>query len=501
MTYDPLVYGKNSEERIVSLEVKDDLVELFKLDENGDVYSEFRSNKFWILSPEPFDKGWVRLKGNLHYQYGKQFTNREEFFKYRSICKKRNKDVYSIYNSKEACMVKDGYTYFKGLKPKDIPVLSFDLETTGLNPNSDDAKILLISNTFRKNEKLTKKLFCYDDYQSQGQMLKAWEKWINEQDPSIITGHNVIAFDFHYILGIAEQEGIDVCIGRDGSGIYQENYESKYRVDGSRDLHYKKLNCYGREIIDTMFLAYKYDAASKKYNSYGLKPIIKVEDLEKEGRTFYDASQIRFKYKDPKEWQLIKNYCIDDSDDSLILFDLMCPAYFYMTQSIPRSFQAVHESASGSQINSILVRSYIQESYSIPKADEFTYFEGGLSDSYPGVYKNALKFDASNLYPSIMRQYKITDSEKDPNGNFLKITEYFAKERLKNKKLFKETKNKYYDDLQSSQKIFANSLFGFMGAPGLNFNSMKNASLVTQKGREILKKAILFLSGNEYVKI
>lgn len=495
-TYDPLLYGKAGIDRIINMEVVGDTIELFRLKEDHSIETIVRPFKYWILSHKQEGKGWVRLNGDLHYKWGKQFSDPQDFYNvakylYRS-------DIFVTWDAKESAMLKDGYSHYLGLKPSDLPILSFDLETTSLDPEHPDAKILLISNTFRKNGTIVRKLFSYDDYESQADMITDWANWVFEMDPSVICGHNIFSFDFKYLLGIAEREGIDICIGRDGSPLKQKQKETKFRVDGSRDLHYKKIRCFGRELIDTMFLAYRYDIVTKKYDSYGLKPIIKAEGLEKKDRAFYDASQIRFKYTDPVEWIKIKEYCRDDADDSLALFDLMSPAYFYMTQSIPRSFQQVHESATGAHINGIMVRSYLQEKHSLPKGDQSTEFEGALSDGFPGIYRNCVKWDVSSLYPSIMRQYKVYDKDKDPKGNFLRLTEYFATERLKNKKLAKQTGDKYYDDLQSAQKIFANSMYGFLAAPGLNFNSLHNASFITQKGREFLQKAVIWATGKPY---
>jgi len=63
----------------------------------------------------------------------------------------------------------------------------------------------------------------------------------------------------------------------------------------------------------------------------------------------------------------------------------MSPAIFYFTQLIPKSFQSVVESASGAQLNSLMVRSYMQQGHSIPKATEGADFEGAISFGIPGI--------------------------------------------------------------------------------------------------------------------
>jgi len=490
-----LLYGKDTTQKIVSIEVNEDQAEVFTEDA-GVVSSHLVPNRYWVLlSGNP--GSCTRLKGELHYKYGRQFKSREEFQKFKYRYNDRAK-AYSIYDAKEALMVKDGYTYFKGMTVNDVSVLSFDLETTGLDPEAEGAHVLLISNTFRSQGKIIKKLFAYNDYSSVPAFLKAWSDWVREKNPSIITGHNISTFDFPYLLKIAEINEFELQLGRDGSAAKSESYESKFRKEAASFINYHKTKIYGREIVDTLFLSIKHDMASRKYESYALKPIIKQEGLEKEGRVFYDASLIRKNYMIPEEWEKIKAYCTDDSDDALALFDLMIKPFFYMSQIVPKSFQTVIESAPGSQLNSILVRSYLQDGYSIPMTSEVHQFQGAISFGIPGIYNNCLRWDLNALYPSIMMTYEIYDKEKDPNSNFLLLVRSLVTTRLEYKKLFKETKEERYESMSNSMKILCNSMYGLLGAPGLNFNSGKCAEAVTQKGREILQKGIKWATGKEY---
>lgn len=497
MKYDKLIYGKDQTERVVSIEQHDDYLEIFIEDEQNQVKSEFVQNKWWLLSDKKIDSGFIRLNGNLHYKWGKQFNSKESFFKTKFRYKKQNFDIFSVSDPKEQAMINKGITYFKNMTPKDVSILSFDIEATGLFHNKD-AKVLIISNTFRKGSNIINKLFCFDEYNSQGDLINAWCKWVKEINPSILCGHNIYSYDLPYLNYIAQQNDTILNIGRDNSALEFYNYESKFRVDGSRDLKYHKVRCYGREIVDTYFLSIKYDVVDKKFDSYGLKPIIKTLGLEKENRTFYDSSKIRENYMIPEEWEKIKEYCRDDAQDSLTLFDLMIPSIFYFTQSVPKSFQSMIESASGSQLNSILLRSYLQDKHSLPKESINNSFPGAISYGNPGIYRNCVKWDVSSLYPSIILQYEVYDSQKDPNKNFLKVMKYFTEQRLNDKQLYKKTKNKYYKDLEQSRKICINSGYGMLGAPGLLFNSPTKADFITSKGREILKQAIKWSTSKDF---
>lgn len=489
-----LIFGKNIQNNIVGIEVKDATAELF-IEKDGVVSSQYVPHKYWLLSAQPYNGGWTRLKGDLHFKYGKQWDNFEDYNEQRK--KLYGKDTYCVWDAKEAFLINKGYTYYKGMNPKDVSILSFDIETDGL-VHHDGSRVFLISNTYRNKHGIQKKLFCFWDYENDGEMLEDWCNWVLKVNPSILTGHNINGYDFPYIAHVASLYGVSITIGRDSSPITIAKKESNFRIDGSRDLHYKKVKCYGREIIDTMFLAYKYDTVEKKYDSYGLKPIIKKENLEAPGRTFYDASTIKKNIFIPEEREKIVAYARDDADDALKLFDLMAAPFFYMANSIPKPFQTITESATGSQINALLVRSYLQQGHSIPKASEVHPFEGAISDGYAGVYKNCLKWDVASLYPSVMIEYKVNLGDKDPNNHFGILVDYYTSERLKNKKLAKTTGEKYYDDVQGAQKILINSFYGFLSTNGLQFNSPAGAAFVTEKGREILKKAIMWACSKEY---
>lgn len=485
----PLINGKDITSRITCIEIQDEYAELFFEDKP----SQIIPNKYWILSDKPIISKFTRLKGNLHYKYGIQFSKREDFNKYKAIWRKQNKDIFSIYDPKESSMVNRGWTYYKNMKLSDVSILSFDIETTGLTLD-ENSKVLLISNTFRKNGKTERKLFCYDEHEN---IFEAWSSYIREINPSIIICHNGYNFDLPYSSHCASKIGSRLSIGKDNSDLYISNYESKFRKDGSQDLIYHKPKIYGREIIDTYLLAMKYDV-QRKYTSYGLKNIIKEEGLEQKNRVFYDAAKIRDNYKNPVEWQKIKDYCQYDADDALALFDLMAPSYFYFTQCIPKSFQSIIESSTGGPLNSLLIRSYLQNGHSLPKATEIIdKVEGGISFGVPKIYRNLIKVDLKSAYPSQILRFKLYNPEKDPEGNFYKMVKYFTEERFELKDKYKETNDKYYSDREQAGKVVINSAYGLCNTKGLNFNCQKLAAKITSETREMIKMGLMWASGKD----
>jgi len=328
-------------------------------------------------------------------------------------------------------------------------------------------------------------------------MIKAWCAWIREKDPSIILGHNILIYDLPYIRHIANKYGVELLLGRNDSVAEFDDWDSEYRKDANTFYTYKKIHIYGREVIDTLFLSYKYDIG-RKYENYSLKNIVKQEGLEVPDRQFYDAGQIRHKYKDPVEWKKIKQYALNDADDALNIFLLMSPVFFYLTQSVPRSYQHIIESATGGQINAMMNRAYLQDGHSVPAISPYFHFQGAISEGNPGIYSNIIKLDCKSMYPSIILSNKIHNPDKDPKGVLLQILDFFTKERLKNKKLSKETNDTYYKALEQCQKVLINSFYGFMGSEFNNFNFPSGAEQVTKRGREILKQAIEWATGKSY---
>lgn len=492
---DSLIHGKSGLKRIVGLETSDASAELFQQAEDGTVSSIFIPNRYWILSDSNIDGKFTRLEGDLHYKWGRQFQDKKIWGRMRSIWKRSN-DIFTVWNSEEALQIKDGITFYRDLKIKDISLLSYDIETTGLDGKANDAKVVLISTTYRDQHRQVNKLFSYDEYKSEADLLDAFTSYVQETNPSLITGFNIFGFDFKYLQDRADVVGTKLYWGRDGSEIEFDDYESKFRLDGTRDLLYKRVKVYGREIVDCFLLAVSFDV-SKSIESYALKPMIKQLGLEKEGRQYYDAANIRKDYMDPDKFKLIKQYAEDDAEDPIKLWDMMGPLYFNMAPLFPKPFTEILLSASGSKINGLLLRAYLQDKHSIPKASEARKYEGALSFAVPGIYSNCFKIDLAALYPSIMIEYEVYDQDKDPKGYLLELVKIFRTKRLEYKRLAAETNDNIWKEMDTTAKSILNSFYGFCGVAGLNFNSMECAEFITEKGREILEYTIKWASGKD----
>lgn len=499
-----LIYGFNKSERVVSVETKGSDLILFQEQEDGSITEEIMDANYWVCTNRKISDKQDILEGNQYYKYLARFDNPDELKAVQDKLYQKRLDFYRIYDNKESNMVLQGITSFKGMKPEDVSILSWDIETSGV-AFTKDAEIYLITNTFRKLGKITRKTFSLEDYTSQGEMLTAWCTWVRQMNPSIMCGHNIYIYDYAFIRHVAEIHNVPLYLGRDGSEIKFAEKPSKKRVDGTNKYEFFKVYIFGREICDTYFLSLTFDIG-KQFESYGLKAIVKALGMEKEGRSYIDASQIRKYFRErfvnPEMWQKTKLYAEEDSDDALKLFDHMVPAFFYLSQHISKPFTEMINSATGAQINNFLVRAYLQEGHSIAKSSEIKQFEGdkiegGISFAIPGIYRHLKKIDLKSAYPSQVLRFGLYDKKKDPKAYYLKMVQYFAKERFELKRLFQTTGDVYYKQRDAAAKVFLNSAYGVTITEGLNYNSRALGEKITEATREVIDMSLKWASGKD----
>ena len=325
------------------------------------------------------------------------------------------------------------------------------------------------------------------EYEDQAKMIDDFCKDVRKLDPDIVLGHNILGYDLPYMN---KQSISGLNLGRNNCNIQFNSYTSKFRKDGSQKYDYYNVKCHGREIIDTMFLSIKFDI-SRKFPSYGLKQIERHLKLVDDSRVEWDFDKYKTRnYKSWPEgkWKEFREYCADDTDSPIKIFDKMIATFFYLNQSIPKTLQQIINEATGSQLDSFMIRSYLQDGYSQPKTSSRVEYEGAISFGIPGYYENVFSVDFHALYPSIIKQFKLYDKKKDPKGHMLKATEYFTDVRVEYKKKYEETGDEKYNGMQLAAKVLANSLYGFCGAGYLLYNSPKIAARITEIGRDLLNQ-------------
>ena len=175
----------------------------------------------------------------------------------------------------------------KYAKVAPLRILSFDIECAakdGKFPTAKEHPVIQIANIckeFGQTEPFVQKIFtlksCADiphaevhSFEKETDMLNEWRDFIIDLDPDIITGYNIINFDFPYLIERAETLKI-----KDFNKLSRiKNQSTKVKLGRSQakvfgDREYKDINISGRIQLD-MFI---YILREFKLRSYSLNNV------------------------------------------------------------------------------------------------------------------------------------------------------------------------------------------------------------------------------------
>jgi len=147
--------------RIVSVGVSGTSAQIFVAGEDGSTRAIRVPARPFLLVNKPVTPGWTKLKGNGYYCFKKSFDSYLLFWS--DYKKHKSQSPYAVFNQKDLVFMSQGVNCFEGLTPKDLGVASIDIETTTLK-HTDDAKVILISVTVKKNGAIERKQFSCIDF-------------------------------------------------------------------------------------------------------------------------------------------------------------------------------------------------------------------------------------------------------------------------------------------------------------------------------------------------
>jgi DNA polymerase elongation subunit (family B) len=149
-------------------------------------------------------------------------------------------------------------------------------------------------------------------------------------------------------------------------------------------------------------------------------------------------------------------------------------------------------------IDSLLLRKARELGYVLPNKPEKNSVQrhSGAFVAQPPeplrIFRNVLFLDCVSLYPSIIINFKISP---DPDRRlYPEMLSALMSERLKYKRLYRETGEKKYDNLQYAYKILANATYGAVNSIGFRIQRPDLGDEVARLGREIVTSLIHFYS-------
>lgn len=508
----PLLYGHNTDERIVAVHQKSDsTMRVYFRESETARHEDVEFFPFFFLADERLIHGfekkhWVKkLSGNAYYQFLCVFEEWSSMWDaVRFTLDQFNKGLdqkIESYQDLEAIhlysdpvtqyLMQTGQTMFKGMSFDEVYRMQLDIETyTGgarrfSNASRSTDRIIIIALSDNRSwhhlidgRKLSEK-----------EMLVELVRIVAEKDPDVIEGHNIYNFDIPYILKRCELHKIQLKIGRDGSTPRSFDTRASY---ADRAFDYTASEIAGRHVIDTMLLVQSFDMTKRNMESYGLKYAAKYFGLVPENRTYIKGDEIaRYWDTDPKK---LLAYALDDVTETRALSDHLSGTTFYLTQMLPYSYGHVARMGSAAKIESLLVREYLRQKHSIPTSQIGVQTTGGYTDIFvTGVIGPVIHADVESLYPSIMINKEVAPAS-DVLNVFKELLASLTASRLDAKRAMQTAGNEKeetkLDARQSSLKILINSFYGYLGYNRGLFNDFTQADVVTSTGQALLRQMI-----------
>lgn len=389
----------------------------------------------------------------------------------------------------------------------ELSLLSFDIET-----DSACTKILAIAFVFHDHfrgintrrvlfvgpELGAADIACFADERS---LLVEFQKQIIALDPDIITGWNIVDFDFRIIAERFRHYGMALHLGRsekpDAFLPHHQGQRSRMIVTG-------------RQVLDGIRLL---RATPERYPDYSLDTVAHSvlgygKEISLEGEEKRIDAIDRLYREDPLSFCY---YCLKDAElvDSILektgLLELTLRKCQLIGISLDRAWTSI-PAFEFLYMEAMHERGIVAPTYGVD-AHPLEGAPGGvILAPKPGVYDNVMVFDFKSLYPSIIRTFnidplsyippyqtkKMSRNEREkliqaPNGACFRrepsilpqLLDRFFESRDLAKERGDHTASYVY-------KIIMNSFYGVLGASGCRFAASGLAGAITSFGHHIL---------------
>lgn len=330
---------------------------------------------------------------------------------------------------------------------------------------------------------------------SERELLHRFLAYLDELDPDVLTGWNVIDFDLAVLARRARHYAIPLRIGRTDDELELRREASYTRT--SRAI------TYGRIVIDALSLVrgafirlpdYKLETAAQTLLGRG--KLIAGDQRHQEIERLYRTDMPRFVAYNLEDARLVH--------DILERTGLVALA---VERSLLTGMPLDRVSAAIASVDSLYLRALSTRRRVAPSVTQLgtvvPLLGGYVMDSIPGIYRNVLVFDFKSLYPSIIRTFnldplslvpeggEVEDAllapngarfRRDPPGVLPALVEELAAARAAATAAGQPVK-------ANAIKILMNSLYGVLGAESSRLFSPAVANAITHFGQLLIRTA------------
>ena len=380
-------------------------------------------------------------------------------------------------------------------------ILSFDIET------GKDGRLLSIAYCFREKDFEENRCFVLSKGKekdteevffslSEKGLLDMFQNSVKRLDPDIITGWNVIGFDFRFLDQKAKTLNVPLILGRNNRSLdMYQNARGEWN-----------LNLEGRVIIDGP-MALKMNFFS--FESYSLNNVAKVllgetKDIDQD--EVHDKwGEIERRFREDK--MALARYNIKDAVLVLDIFEKLDILGLFINRSYISGLLMERVGGSTSAFDHFFLPDLHREHYVASNVEDVKYLRpvtgGFVLNPVVGVHSHVLVMDFKSLYPTIIRTFFIDplsrvardqDTVMTPKNIAFSRTQNILpkkiEELLERRSLAKKENNA---PMSQSVKILMNSFYGVMGSMGCRFYHEDLPDAITGSGHWVLKTVINFL--------
>lgn len=333
-------------------------------------------------------------------------------------------------------------------------------------------------------------------------LLQRFVQVVQQLDPDIFIGWNVVNFDFRLLIQRAALHRVPLAIGRDHHVI---------RWRDGRESQQGFVVMEGRVIIDGIDAL---KTATYHFDSFSLESV--AQQLLGKGKKSDDVEHrmaaITHDFIHNKV--RLAEYNLQDCALVLEIFQHTRLLNFLTLRSQLTGLALDRQGGSVAAFINLYLPKFHRAGYVSPNRPD----NGGLAspggyvmDSVPGLYRNVLVLDFKSLYPSIIRTFNIDplgliEGLLSPQnaiagfkGALFSREKHFLPDIIR--RLWEQRDEaKQQKDRARSQalKILMNSFYGVLGSGGCPFYDTRLASSITLRGHEIMQTTTGWIQAENY---
>lgn len=316
--------------------------------------------------------------------------------------------------------------------------------------------------------------------------------WVQEYDPDIIIGWNVIQFDFNLLQKRCDLHNIEFAIGRDGKA-------PKWRKNRNSEQQF--IDIAGRVVLDGIDLlktaTYNFASFSLDFVANALLGIgKKVEDVDNRIQEITDNFH--------HDQLALAAYNLEDCRLVTLIFEKTQLLEFAMLRAQLTGLTIDRFGGSVAAFTNLYLPKLHRAGYVAPNMGDglqgLVSPGGFVMDSTPGLYKNVLVLDFKSLYPSIIRSFNIDpmglieglnhpeNAIEGFDGAYFSRDKHFLPEIITNLWQARDkAKREKNAALSQAIKIIMNSFYGVLGSTGCRFFDPRLSGSITKRSHELLK--------------